>query len=353
MRSRTPAQSPRNVVVSVFPERSHCSAVEGIVARYGPRWSHLPVSGDAAQRLLVSGNELLESIERNPSTPNRQSFSRAVLDAIPAANADDRYLVISPAVCPVDLVRDRRGNWGDRAIFSHYHTAKPSARRVEMLLSTHRAPLRTYLVVCPMAMDRGLARNLQDIMVVASALESRCPVEISLQPRYERAVASFSRNDISWLHVDTHGVPGGIMLGPSRDSRRTAEAEDLPDTIPVPLVILVGCRLTSGTTSIGSTLLRRGPVSIWGPCVTFTSLGLAGSDDSQITWYEQFLSSLVDGHDIGRSLLRARQALSDGSPLKFTWLILGSSLLSFSTTPMKPGRTSGNEKTRMTKNEKP
>lgn len=103
----------------------------------------------------------------------------------------------------------------------------------------------------------------------------------------------------------------------------------LPGRIPVPLVVLVGCQLTSGEASIGSGILRRGPISIWGPCVTFTSLGLAGSDDSQIVWYEAFFGSLLNGHDIGESLLLARQALSDGSVLKFTWLVLGSSLLCF------------------------
>jgi hypothetical protein len=164
-------------------------------------------------------------------------------------------------------------------------------------------------------------------------LESSCPVEISLQPSYEHALAAFTRQDVSWLHVDTHGTPASIMLGPTRDSRQMAKPSELPRTVAVPFVILVGCQLTSGATSIGSALLRRGPVSIWGPCVTFASLGLAGSDDSQIAWYERFLSSLIDGHDVGRSLLLARQAVSDDSALKFTWLILGSSLLRFTARP--------------------
>jgi hypothetical protein len=154
------------------------------------------------------------------------------------------------------------------------------------VLRPHRSPLETYLLVCPMAMDRILARHQQDIIIVATRLESRCPVEISLQPSFERAVASFGRKDVSWLHVDTHGTAHSIMLGPSRDLRQMAQATDLPVDIPVPLVILVGCELTYAATSIGSAVLERGPTSVWGPCVTFASLALAGSDTAQLLWYE-------------------------------------------------------------------
>lgn len=327
-------RSPQNFVLSIFPERSTGNAVEHLVASFGGGWSPLSVSGNEARNLLAAGRTLLAAIERDPRTADRGPFSKAVLKALPDAGKDDRFFVISPTVCPLELVRDDGRNWGDRAIFSHFHTTTaPSALEVRNALRPHRARLGTYLLLCPMAMDRALARNLQDIIVVATRLESKCPVDIALQPRYEQALATFARTDVSWLHVDTHGTAESIMLGPSRDSRQMAKPADLPDRIPVPLVILVGCQLTTGATSIGSAILRRGPISIWGPCVTFTSLGLAGSDNSQILWYETFFGSLLAGHDIGKSLLRARQALSDGSVLKFTWLILGSSLLCFEKRP--------------------
>ena len=323
-------QSRQNFVVSIFPERAIGAAVERMVASFGSDWIPLTVCGNEARGVLGASRALLAAIERNPSTADRGPFSKAVIKAIPDAGKDDRFFVISPTVCPLELVRDDGRNWGDRAIFSHFHTtAAPSARVVRNALRPHRVPLGTYVLLCPMAMDRALARNLQDIIVVATGLESKCSVDIALQPPYERALATFARDDVSWLHVDTHGTAESIMLGPSRDPRHMAKPTDLPDTIPVPLVILVGCQLTSGAASIGSGILRRGPISVWGPCVTFTSLGLAGSDDSQVLWYQTFFGSLLDGHDIGKSLLLARQALSDGSALKFTWLILGSSLLCF------------------------
>ena len=147
--------------MSIFPGRPHCDAVEHIVAPFGGAWTHLAVSGDDARGLLRAGLDLLADIERKPSTADRDPFSKAVLKAIPKASMDDRFLVISPTVCPLDLARDHIGNWGDRAMFSHLHTTvRPSTRLVEKALSVHRAPLRTYLLLCPMAMDRALARNL-------------------------------------------------------------------------------------------------------------------------------------------------------------------------------------------------
>ncbi|MCX6031569.1 MAG: hypothetical protein NT169_19995 [Chloroflexi bacterium] len=326
--------SHRNLIVSIFPERVHCDAVGNLVKPFGGIWTHLAISGDDAHRLLDTGKSLLTSIERDPSAIDRDMFSRAVLNSVPAPGDNDRFLIISPTTCPLDLVRDDTGNWGDRAIFSHLDAADaPSAHTFEKALRPRCVSLGTYLLLCPMAMDRSLARHLQDIVIVATKLESALPVEISLQPPYERARASFTREDVSWLHVDTHGTSTSIMLGPSRDSRQIADSTDLPEHIPVPLVILVGCQLTSGAASIGSAVLERGPTSIWGPCVTFSSLSLAGSDDSQILWYDRFFRSLLHGHDVGESLLLARQSLTTGSALKFTWLILGSSLLSFGVKP--------------------
>jgi len=324
----------RNLIVSIFPERAQSDVVDELVAPFGDVWTHLPVSGDDANRLLFAGMSLLGSIQRAPSDVDRDSFSRAALDSIPNPANDDRFLIISPMTCPLDLVYDDTGDWGDRAIFSHLNSDKaPSPHMLHKALRPRRVSLGTYLLLCPMAMDRALARHLQDIMIVATGLESLLPVEILLQPLYEHARDSFARDDVGWLHVDTHGTSTKIMLGPSRGSGQMASAADLPEQVSVPFVMLVGCELTSGVESIGSVLLERGPSAIWGPCVKFMSLGLTGSDDSQILWYDSFFRSLLEGHDIGRSLLLARQRLTGGSVLKYTWLLLGSSLLSFGAGP--------------------
>ena len=228
----------RNLIVSIFPEHAQCDVVDEIVAPFANAWTHLPVSGNAARRLLDTGRSLLKSIERYPSTVDRVPFSRAVLKSVPIPGCDDRFLVISPKTCPLDLVHDDAGDWGDRAIFSHLHVAEtPLAHMIEKALLPRDVSLGTYLLLCPMTMDRARPRHLQDIIIVATKLESMLPVEISLQPPYERVLDSFVRNDVSWIHVDTHGTSRSVMLGPSRGSRKMATATDLPEHIPVPLVI--------------------------------------------------------------------------------------------------------------------
>ena len=264
----------QSLIVSIFPERAQSDLVDELVAPFGDDWTHLAVSGDDARRLLGAGMSLLSSIQRDPSAVKRDSFSEAVLDTVPIPAGDDRFLVISPMTCPLDLVYDGTGDWGDRAIFSHLHSLDaPSPHLLEKVLRPRRVSLATYLLLCPMAMDRALARHLQDIMIVATELESLLPVEILLQPPYERARDAFARDGVSWLHVDTHGTPEMIMLGPSRGSRQMVAATDLPEHIPAPLVVLVGCQQTSGAESIGTAVLERGPSSIWGPCVKFVEFG--------------------------------------------------------------------------------
>ena len=70
-------QSQQNYVVSVFPERAHCDAVEHIVAPFGGAWTHLAVSGDDARGLLRAGSTLLAAIARNPSTADRDRSDEA------------------------------------------------------------------------------------------------------------------------------------------------------------------------------------------------------------------------------------------------------------------------------------
>jgi hypothetical protein len=116
---------PRSIVVSVFPESAKCRAIGKIVAPFRRDWAHVPVSGDDARTLLGSGSSLLVDIERDPFSAKRDSFSKSVLNVIPRARQDDRYFVISPTVCPLDLVRDHRGNWG---IVPYSPTFTPSPR---------------------------------------------------------------------------------------------------------------------------------------------------------------------------------------------------------------------------------
>ena len=56
-----------------------------------------------------------------------------------------------------------------------------------------------------MAMDRSVPRHEQDIVKVATELESQLAVEIWLQPSFDRAAAAFAEPGVGILHIDTHG----------------------------------------------------------------------------------------------------------------------------------------------------
>ena len=148
----------------------------------------------------------------------------------------------------------------------------------------------TYLLVCPMAMDRPLARHLQDTVTVALSFEERMPVELWLQPSLDRAIQGLRRTDVTWLHIDTHGDRDGqlIMLGPSRGTRDLVDADAIPESVRFPLVMVVGCGLTAKYNSVGAALLARGAQSVFGPCTVFESLGIANSEEGQAKWYGTF-----------------------------------------------------------------
>lgn len=181
-----------------------------------------------------------------------------------------------------------------------------------------------------MAMDRALPRHLQDIIVVALGFERSMPVEVWLQPSLPRTIQGLKRDDVSWLHLDTHGSRDGtmVMLYPTREGSQMVGSDVLPEAIETPFVMLVGCALTASHESIGQALLLRGVKSVFGPCAIFQSLGIANSEEEQANWYRTFYSALLSGNDVGSSLLKAR-TITKGGLLKFGWLIMGSSLLHF------------------------
>jgi hypothetical protein len=263
----------------------------------------------------------------------RRELSAAVNRALHATLVERRILVVAPDVVPVDMVTDPDGRtWGEHCAISHIPTgtAPLSDVLLRRAVRARRRALGTYALVCPMAMDRNVARHLQDIVTVALSLESRMPVELWLQPSLHRALQSFRARHLSWLHIDTHGGSDGrsIMLGPSREGGAWLAADAIPARVGVPLVVACGCVLNAGSEAIGATLLRRGVRTVFGPCTTFESLGIANSEEGEAAWYRAFFMSLIDGHDVGTSLLRARQQ-TPGGALEFGWVLLGSSLLGF------------------------
>jgi hypothetical protein len=324
-------------VVSVFPDEQETAAIGGLTRALSPDSQYLGVHGQQARDLLSSSQELIDALSHRTAEVRagreilqRATFNDVVRACLPAAKAGERYLLVSPSTVPLDLAFDEIGNWGDRAIFSHLCFPQPPSDEVlARVLRPRTFPLEGYLLVCPMAMDRAVPRHLQDIVTVALSLESQMPVELWLQPRYDRALQALSRTDLSWLHIDTHGTQSQLMLGPSRADRRLAGAAELPPRVFTPLLLIVGCALLAGPDSVGSVLFRRGAETVFGPCAIFQSLGVANSEEGEAAWYRVFFESLLSGLDTGTSLLRARCSVQGTGILKYAYLLCGSSYVRF------------------------
>jgi len=330
--------SAGKAIISVFPDNEQTKAIDAHIQSSSQEWKHISITGTTADKLLSSGEQVRQALGESSrqirfgqDISERLKFSECAIESL-LGQVEGRCLIVSPSLVPFDLVSDDSGFWGERYIFSHVLTGDkiPTPKVLKRVLFPVKQTIDTYLLLCPMAMDRPLARHLQDIVTVALSFEQQMPVELWLQPSLDRAMQGLKRTDVSWLHIDTHGDKNGqlIMLGPSRGNRDLVDGDAFPESVRVPLVMVVGCGLTAKYNSIGSVLFERGAQSVFGPCTVFQSLGIANSEDEQAKWYRTFFSALLDGEDIGVSLLNARRAIKGGI-LKHAWLIIGSSLLSF------------------------
>jgi len=299
-----------------------------------PGWELVAVPKAEAEHVLTASRELKQDLERSPERrlvpESLGRFSKLASDVLPAPEDDDRTVVISPWPVPLDLVQDGNGDWGARGIFSH--VLLPEGSSLEVLRRTISAPvpapIGTYLLVCPMAMDRPLPRHLQDIVRVATELENFLPVELWLQPSLGRALQAFEQPQVGMLHIDTHGSATTMMMGPTRDGAPRIGPDMLPAHISTPLVIAVGCELTGSAHGIGAELVRRGVTATFGSFIRFHSLGVTGSEEAEADWYRRLLQGLIHGDDLGHAVLAARRGVADGI-LRYCWLTLGSSLLRF------------------------
>jgi hypothetical protein len=307
-----------------------------------PGWELVVVQEAEAEHLLTASTELKQDLEGSagrlvPTSLSR--FSRLVVDVLPAPVDNDRTVVMSPWPVPLDLVQDGNGDWGARGIFSHVLVSEGSSLEVlrRSISAPEPAPIGTYLLVCPMAMDRSTPRHLQDIVRVATELENSLPVELWLQPPLGRALQAFEQPEVGVLHIDTHGTATTIMMGPTRDNPRQIGPDMLPARISTPLVIAVGCDLTGSVDGIGAELVRRGATATFGSFIRFFSLGVTGSEEAEADWYRCLLQRLIHGHDLGHAVLAARRGVASGT-LRYCWLTLGSSLLRFDAGTPNSGR---------------
>src|SRR5262249_45001382 len=108
-----------------------------------------------------------------------------------------------------------------------------------------------------MGMESGLPRASQDIAQVALKLESEIPVDLSFgggdRGRLARLLA---RDDLSILHIDTHGGPDGRVILISRGGAMLA-SDEITAPVRVPVVLLFGCQGVANRQSFGSVLRAR------------------------------------------------------------------------------------------------
>jgi hypothetical protein len=333
----TPERGQSTAVVSVFVKKSHALDSVRRARRLGFDGDHRAIFGRQAIELLGASTALIAKlgsaaadVRLGARFPELAAFSRVARKCVDRPRRRGRYLLVSQHTVPLDLVSYGNEAWGARGIYSHLcSSVPPTHNRLRRALTPAVFPLQSYLLVCPMAMDRAVPRHHQDIVTVALSLESQLPVELWLQPSYERALDAFSRKDLSWLHVDTHGQGSSMMLGPSRSHGRFAGSADLPSKIDIPITIVVGCSLTSGPDSIGTMLFARGARAVLGPCAIFQSLGVANSEDGEAGWYRVLFESMIAGRDLGTSLQLARRSVPGPGILKYAYLIAGSSQVRF------------------------
>jgi hypothetical protein len=338
------AEAGKRRVVAVAEEAETLSALRRLWSEDAPAWELVVLPQKDAGNLLAASRELQQVLgygDDRAAEEYLRRFSRLVNDVVPAPADDDRAVVVSHWPVPLDLAVDSKGDWGGRSIFSHVLLPEPAglAELRRSISEPEPSPLGAYLLVCPMAVDRLVPRHLQDIVQVATELEDKLPVELWLQPSLDRALQSFEQRHASVLHIDTHGSPLTIMMGPTRDGGEQVDQSLLPARIAAPLVIVVGCDLTGDAHGIGAELVRRGAAAAFGSFITFRSLGITGAEETEAEWYRVLLRALIDGHDLGHAVLAARRAAGSGT-LRYCWLTLGSSLLRFrAAAPLASGGT--------------
>lgn len=92
-----------------------------------------------------------------------------------------------------------------------------------------------------MGMESGLPRDKQDIVQVALKLEREIPVDLSFGGGDRNRLARLlARDDLSILHIDTHGGPDGRAILVSRGGAMLT-SDEMRAQVRVPLVLLFGC----------------------------------------------------------------------------------------------------------------
>jgi hypothetical protein len=299
------------VVTAGISDSTFAAALGKDAHKLGYALLELPAPAIELARQLKAEIENDDTAEDGPhSPPHLDAFSDAVLAAIPSLFTYRHVRVISEEMLPLEMVRRDRQFLGDIAEISHEFPAGEASALLSQSLFTgdqHKLPLSRYFIDAVMGMDPGVPRASQDIVQVALKLESEIPVDLSFGGGDGGRLAQLlTRDELSILHIDTHGGPDGRTILVSRAGTMLG-SDELPASVRVPVVLLFGCQGVANRRSFGSVLRARGAQAVISSLATFKSYGLTGDAARERLIYEAFFAALKSGDTIGKALVALRQ----------------------------------------------
>jgi hypothetical protein len=329
-------RSDTAVVIAGLSDTKFAGALTKEARELGHELFELPPSVIERATQLKAEIEKDDISESGPRSPRRlEPFSDAVMAAIPNLFAYRHVRVISEQMLPLELVRRKKEFLGDIAEISHEFPSRDASSLVAR--REHKVALSRYFIDAVMGMESGRSRAGQDIVQLALKLESEIPVDLSFgggdKSRLARLLA---RDDVSILHIDTHGAPDGRAILVSRGGTMLA-SDEIPAPVRVPVVLLFGCQGVANKQSFGSVLRAHGAEAVISSFATFESYGLTGDATRERRIYEAFFSALKSGETIGRALVGLRQtARREGAKgprgptlTRFTFVLVGRDDLTF------------------------
>ena len=264
-----------------------------------------------------------------------QKTMTAIADLLGNAGIDPQrlvkyreVLVIAPRPVPLDLLTVAGEPLGRRIIFEYFIAADGPELRAGLprYLDADKRPLERVGLLAIVPMPDGIPRGNQDIVRAALRLSARVPVDLVIEPTGRESLQYFSRDDVSILHLDTHGSPDAVELGTNEE--HFYGASELPDHIRPPLILLVGCSTGAGPRSLAPYLVRHGAGAVIGMAFVFRSGEPSGGDITDSLFYDTLWSGIAEGRTVGEALLRARQAMPNND-WSVMWLLFGNANLQF------------------------
>ena len=112
----------KRVVFAVLEDDLGREKLKRVAQTHLQGWELHVVKAASSSHLLTASRRLKRDLDASGGTlvPDSLSeFTRITTEMLPSPMNWDRAMVVSPAPVPLDLVVDRQGAWGERAIFSH------------------------------------------------------------------------------------------------------------------------------------------------------------------------------------------------------------------------------------------